>query len=193
MADTELIQTLDYILNRSDEASIDVLAEAVVRRRRELFLTGGVFDIPSPRHLAKEISGNINAGIGAGIEGLKKSIRDMAVRIIREEAPELTDAQVEKLCRAWIPENAGAEQGARPPGDMLSAMIDQFVAFSRGTLSEAIDESLREELGAWPKRYWNSFPPVIRLIITDFLKDKISEEEYNSRIGIALGISDRLP
>ena len=117
----------------------------------------------------------------------------MAVRIIREEAPELTGAQIEELCRAWIPENAGAdtagaERGAKPPRDMLSAMIDQFVAFSRGTLSEAVDESLREELGAWPKRYWNSFPPVIRLIITDFLKDKISEEEFNSRIGIALGL-----
>ncbi|MDR2433251.1 MAG: hypothetical protein LBD47_01610 [Treponema sp.] len=192
MADTELIQTLDYILNRSDEASIEVLAEAVTRRRRELFLTGGAFEMPSPQRVAKELSLNINAGIGAGIEGLKKSVRDMAVRIIREEAPELTDAQIEELCRAWIPENAGentGDEGVKPSRDMLSAMVEQFVAFSRGAMSEAMDESLRAELGAWPARYWNAFPPVVRLIITDFLKDKITEEEYNSRIGIALEIS----
>ncbi|MDR1575925.1 MAG: hypothetical protein LBS37_07970 [Treponema sp.] len=189
MADTELIQTLDYILNRSDEASIEALAEAVARRRRELFLTGGAFEM-SPQRMAKELSLTLDAGIGAGVEGLKKSVRDMAVRIIREEAPELTDAQIEELCRAWIPENAGENtgEGVKPPRDMLSAMVEQFVAFSRGAMSEAMDESLRAELGAWPARYWNSFPPVVRLIITDFLKDKITEAEYHSRIGIALSV-----
>lgn len=194
MIDAELVRTLDYILNRCDEASIEALAEAVTRRRRELFLTGGAFNLPSPQRLAKELSGNINAGIGAGIEGLKKSVRDMTERIIREEAPELNDAQITELCRAWLPaganENAGdSSRAAKPSKDMLASMIDQFVAFSQGTLNESVDESLRNEIGAWPKRYWNVFSPVIRLIIADFLKEKINEEEYNSRIKIALEIA----
>jgi hypothetical protein len=38
VADAELIQTLDFILNRCSEGAIDAVAEAVVWRRRELAL-----------------------------------------------------------------------------------------------------------------------------------------------------------
>jgi hypothetical protein len=188
MADPNLVQAMDYILNRSDEASLDVLAAAVMRRQQELAMFGSPMDVPNPQRMAKEITEKINAGIGLSVEGLKKSVRDMAVRIIRQQAPELSDEQIEELSRAWIPENSGAEQGSgvKPPKDMLASMIEQFVSFSRGTMSKAEDTALRAEMGAWPERYWKIFPQVIRLIITDFLKDRITEEEYNSKIGIAL-------
>jgi hypothetical protein len=190
MAEAELIQALDYILNRSDEASIEVLAQAVIRRRRDIAMFGAL-DIPDPQRMAKDFSGKITAGIGASIEGMKRSVREMAVRIIREQAPELSDEQVEQLTRAWIPQRSGpAEAGGAekpaPQRDLLACMIEQFVEFSRGMMKESIDKGLREELGAWPERYWKAFPPVIRLIISDFLKDKISEEEFNSKIGITL-------
>ena len=188
MADPELVQALDYILNRSDEASIEVLAEAVVRRRREIYLTGGALDLPDPQRVARELTGQLKAGVGASVEGLKKSVREMTERIIREQAPELTGAQIEELCRAWLPES-GDRQGTQPPTDMLAAMVKQFVAFSRGTMSEAQDNTLREEMGAWPERYWQAFPPVIRLIITDFLKDKITERDFNSKIATALDVN----
>ncbi|GHV95172.1 hypothetical protein AGMMS50293_14920 [Spirochaetia bacterium] len=190
MADPELVQTLDYILNRCDESAIDVLAEAVVRRRRELTLMGGAVNIPNPQRMAKEISEQISAGVGGSIEGLKKSIQDMTMRIIRQQAPELTDEQVEELTRAWVPDaNGGGEgQGVKAPRELMASMIDQFVAFSQGTMDETEDKILRDEMGAWPERYWKAFSPVIRLIITDFIKDKITEEEFNSKIGIALGI-----
>jgi hypothetical protein len=187
MADPQLVQALDYILNRSDEASIEVLAEAVVRRRREIYLTGGALDLPDPQRVAQELTGQLKAGVGASVEGLKNSVREMTVRIIREQAPELTGAQVEELCRAWLP-GKGDRQGAQPPKDMLVSMIEQFVAFSRGSMSEAQDKTLRDELGAWPERYWNMFPPVIRLIITDFLKDKITARDFNSKIAAALDL-----
>ena len=191
MADPELVQVMDYILNRCDEVSIDVVAAAVARRQQELAMYGGSIDIPNPQRMAKEISGKINAGIGVSVDGLKKSIRDMTVRIIRQQAPELSDEQVEELTKAWVPDNAGSagnsgEQSASPPRDMLVSMIEQFVSFSRGTMSKTEDNTLRAEMGSWPERYWKTFPQVIRLIITDFLKDRITEEEFNSKIGIAL-------
>jgi hypothetical protein len=43
-------------------------------------------------------------------------------------------------------------------------------------------------MGAWPERYWKAFPPVIRLIISDFLKGGLSEGEFNSKIGTALSL-----
>jgi hypothetical protein len=184
MANPELVKVLDYILNRCDEAAIEAVAAAVIRRRRELAVFGGVQDLPDPQRMARELSGQINGG--ANIEGLRESVRSLAVRIIKQEAPELTDAQIDELTRAWIPgpENAGPENQA--PRELLLSMIDQFVAFSQGRMSGAEDKGLRDEMGAWPERYWNAFPPVVRLIVTDYLKGETGEKEFRSKLETAL-------
>ena len=181
MTDPELLQALDYILNRSDASSIEALAEAVVRRRRDLPFLNSIGEIPDARQMAKEMTKKINAGIGGGIESLKNSVREMIVRILREQAPELSDSQIEELCNAWLPGEDG-EKKETLPGDMLLSMIEQFVSFSRGTMKESVDKSLRQEMDAWPQRYWKVFPPVIRQLISDFLKDKITEQDFNSKI-----------
>ena len=188
MADPELVQTLDYILNRSDEVSIEVLAEAVVRRRRNLSVFGAVGNISDPERMAKEVSEKINAGISSGIDGMKNSIREMIERVVKEHAPELSEKQIDELCNTWVPSGKQENGKAALPTDVLLSMIEQFVSFSNGTMTEAVDEKLREEIGAWPARYWDSFPPVIRQIISDYLKDKISEKEFKSKIKIALGL-----
>ena len=189
MADPELIKVLDYILNRSDEASIEVLAAAVVRRRKDIALFGGAINMPDPQRMATELSAKINASLGTGVEGLKNSVRDMARRIIKQEAPDLTDEQITELTGAWIPDtgkNAAAGASSPLPRDLLASMIDQFVTFSRGDMSAAEDKQLRDEMGTWPQMYWKAFPPLIRSIISDYLKDTISSKEFSSKIGIAL-------
>ena len=188
MANQELIQTLDYILNRCNERDIEVVAAAVVRRRREIAMFGSIPAAPNPRRLAEELTSQLN--IEGNIEGLKNSVREYAIRIIKEQAPELNEAQIEELTRAWIPENikAGkksARAGSLPQG-MLASMIDQFVSFSLGRMEEEEDQALRKEMGPWPDKYWNSFPQVICLLITDFLKGQMDETDFNSRIGLAL-------
>jgi hypothetical protein len=147
-------------------------------------------NLPNPRKLAQDISGQIT--FGASVDGIKEAIRDMAVRIIRQEAPELKDEQVEELIRAWVPgskapgSSLSGEKGADLPRDLLESMIKQFVAFSTGHMSSGEDESLRSEMGSWPDRYWKVFPQVVRLIIRDFLKGEINEDEFRSKIDIAL-------
>ncbi|MDR2942314.1 MAG: hypothetical protein LBV17_06965 [Treponema sp.] len=185
MKDPELVKALDYILNHSNEASIEVLAEAVVRRRRDLMILEATGTTPDPRRMANEITEQINAGVGGGIESMKKTIREMIVRVIKENAPELSAAQIDELSRTWLPERP-AEKKEAVPRDMLISMIEQFVSFSRGAMKSSVDKNLRAEMGAWPQKYWNAFDPVIRSIITDFLKDRITEKEFNSKIGIAL-------
>jgi len=184
--DPELVKALDYILNHSNEASIEVLAEAIVRRRRDLMIFDAMGTTPDPRRMASEITQQISAG--AGIETMKKSVREMMVRIIKENAPELSAEQIDELCKAWLPDNsaAGKEKKETLPRDVLVSMIDQFISFSRGNMNPSVDKNLRAQMGAWPQRYWDVFSPVIRSIITDFLKDKITEREFNSKIGIAL-------
>jgi hypothetical protein len=188
MANPELVRTLDYILNRCDEVSIEAVAAAVVRRRRELTMFGGAQSLPDPQRMAKELSGRIN--IGGSIDALKQSVRDMAVKIIRQEAPELTDEQVNELTRAWVPDPSGEEDdGKRIPRDLLASMIGQFTSFSIGQMSEDEDQGLRKELGAWPDRYWKAFPAVIRLIITEYIKGETTESEFNNKIATALEIN----
>jgi hypothetical protein len=183
MADPELVRTLDYVLNRCDEAAIEAVAAAVVRRRRELALFGAD-RVPDPQKMAQDLSAQIN--IGASIDGLKETVRSMAVRMIRQEAPELTDEQINELTAAWIP---GADTGGRGvPRDVLASMVDQFVSFSLGRMSPNEDQSLRNEIGAWPERYWKSFPKVIRLIITDYLNGALNEGEFNSKMSTALAM-----
>ena len=192
MADKGLLQALDYILNQSDEASIEVLAEAVVKRRRNLSFFHAVGDIPDPEKAAKEISASLGGSTEKIIEGMRASIHEMIVRLISEHAPELNADQINELCRAWMPstyksKERAAKEGDLPPEALLS-MIEQFLSFSDGTMSEAVDKSLREQMGAWPERYWNAFPPVVRQIITDYLKGRISDRDFKSKILIALGL-----
>jgi hypothetical protein len=150
---------------------------------------------PDPRRLAKELTAQLN--IEGNIESLKKSVRDYAIRIIKQQAPELTDGQIEELTGSWIPEKAsGAGSGRKQKGnfdesvsrDLLASMVDQFVSFSLGRMEEEEDNALRREIGPWPDKYWNAFPKVIRLLIKDFLKGEMDEADFNTRIGLALGM-----
>ena len=189
MANQELVKVLDYILNRCNERDIEAVAAAVIRRRKDIALYGSMPVVPDPHRFAEELTSQL--GIGDTIEDLKTSVRDYAIRIIRQQAPELTDAQIDDLTRAWIPgkSNPGGESRASTggvPRDILASMIDQFVSFSLGRMEEEDDRDLRSEMGPWPDKYWKSFPQVIRLLITDFLKDKIDESEFKTRIGMAL-------
>lgn len=186
MPDPVLIQTLDYILNHSDEASLEAIAAAVERRQKDFGAAGSIPGIPDPQRMAKELSGKINAGINSSIGGLKDSVRDMVVSLIREKAPELSDEQIEVLSRTWVSPDKSGKNASSIPRDMLISMIEQFISFSNGTMDKAADKSLRDEMGAWPERYWNAFPPVIRSIVTDYLKNRITEGEFYSKIGIAL-------
>jgi hypothetical protein len=181
MADPELVRVMDYILNRCDEKAIEAVAAAVVRRRRDLALFGGMRNLPDPQRLAQDLSSQLT--IGADIQGLKDTVRSLAERIIRQEAPELGEEQVAELLGEWIP---GEEAGERLPRDLLAAMTKQFIAFSLGRMDEKEDRELRAEMGSWPDRYWKTFPPVIRLIITGFLKGEMTEGEFNAKMGTAL-------
>ncbi|MCL2720903.1 MAG: hypothetical protein FWD47_06140 [Treponema sp.] len=190
MPDPGLLQAIDYILNKSNEASIQALAEAVTRRRRDLTVFDALGEMPDPTRMAKEITDKINTGISGGIESMRKSVQEMIIKLLREHAPELNEKQINELCQAWLPDGLGSKKGVSGdfPPDVLLSMVEQFVSFSHGEMNESVDKNLRDQMGAWPQRYWNSFPPVVRQIITDYLKNKISDKDFRSQIKISLGI-----
>jgi hypothetical protein len=193
VANPELVRTLDYILNRCDDKAIDAVAEAVVRRRRQLTMFGG--NVPNPERMAAEISGQVN--MGASIEGLRKTVQDMAIRIIKREAPELTDEQVAVLTKAWIPGSkgtvpggAGGSGGEALPADLLFVMATQFVNYSLGRMGESEEKRLRAEMGDWPRRYWQALPEVVQLLIKDLIDGEIGEKEFGASLRTALSIRE---
>ena len=187
MTDTKLFQALDYILNHSNEAAIEALAEAVARRRRDLTVLNAVGNMPDPQRMAADITNRINAGISGGINAMRESVQEMIVHLLKEHAPELNEKQISDLTEAWLPSAEKNKDSSLPPVVLLS-MIEQFISFSQGEMSESVDKNLRVEIGAWPQRYWNSFPAVIRQLITDYLKNKIPEKNFKTKITIALGV-----
>jgi len=191
MASEELVRTLDYILNRCNERDIDAIAAAVIRRRKDIAMFGSMPAIPNARAMAEELNSQLN--IQGSIDGLKDSVRDYVVRIIKQQAPELSDRQVEELTRSWVPGPGQAQAAGRGspqeqslPKNVLASMIDQFVSFSLGRMEEEEDKALRREIGPWPDKYWKAFPQVVRLLITDFIKGEINESDFNTRMGLAL-------
>jgi hypothetical protein len=193
MANQELVQTLDYILNRCNGRDIEVVSAALLRRRKDIERYGDMSVNVNPGRLAKEITAQLN--IDGNIEGLKKSVRDYAMRIIKQQAPELTDDQIDKLTGSWIPDKASwagsrkkrtSDSDQSIPRNLLASMVDQFISFSIGRMEEEEDNALRREMGPWPDKYWNAFPQVIRLLINDFLKGEMDEPDFNTRMGLAL-------
>jgi len=206
MANDELVRTMDYILNRCGAAEIEAVAAAVVRRKRDLALFGESHML-DPRSFAKKAAEDLTLGVGGGLEMVRKTVRDMAAGMLRREAPELGEDQIEELLDAWVPDGAGAGAGAghqdsgndvggspaprkgRVPTDVLLAMVDQFVAYSAGTMQNGADEALRREMGDWPERYWRSFPPVVRSVVSEYLKGGTTEKEFRSHLRTALDIA----
>lgn len=201
MADQELVRVLDYILNRSDENTIEAVAAAVVRRKRDLSLFGSA-GLPDPNTWARKVARDIN--VNASLEGIRNTVRNMVSELLKREAPELSDAEREELLNAWVPGqdggagSTGSKQGRRKKGtaaaktlpqDVLSTMVHQFVAYSTGAMDPNEEASLRKELGSWPERYWAAFPALIRSLITEYLNGKTDHDTFEAKIRAGIQIA----
>jgi|UniRef100_A0A7C3IPD8 hypothetical protein len=196
MADAELVRVLDYILNRSDENTIEAIAAAVVRRKRDLALFGSA-GLPDPKTWAHKVAADIN--VNASLDGIRTTVRNMVSEMLQREAPELSDEEREELLNSWVPletagpGNMGGKRGSTAgktvPPDVLAAMVHQFVAYSMGTLPAKEDAALRKELGSWPERYWESFPQLIRSLITDYIDGTIDDGEFSQKLMASIQIA----
>ncbi len=206
MADAELVRVLDYILNRSDENTIEAIAAAVVRRKRDLSLFGSA-GLPDPKSWARRVAADVN--VNASLEGIRGTVRNMVSEMLKREAPELSDGEREELLNAWIPSQRAGTTGAAArwtavgdanmsgsgtsgkilPPEVLGAMVRQFVAFSQGTLDSKEDAALRKELGSWPERYWDAFPALIKSLVTEYLQGELDEASFAAKLRASIQIA----
>lgn len=196
MADPELVHVMDFILNRCNEAEIEAVAAAVVRRKKELSMFGSA-NMMDPKRWAHKTAESLSSGAGMGLDSVRSMVRDLVSGMLRKEAPELSEEQIEELLGAWVDGAAeGAagqteQKGSSQAGKRLSPgaarhMVEQFVSFSTGEMPEAEDQELREQLGDWPERYWKVLPDGVRAVVSDYLGGLLTHKAFQSQLITAI-------
>ena len=197
----QLYKVIDVILNHASEDDLEVIQAAIDRRTGDEEAPegeGGAFQF-SPKKMAEESAHTISEQVSYSQDNIRNMVKNFAVDIIRQNAPELSDEQVRELLEAWIPnpqqggrKNTGRRGDRQPqansqeqpaeegsiPSDMLITMVEQFIAYSEGRMPVRQQAQLRKEMGDWQETYWKWFPPEIRDAIALYLKRTIDKETF---------------
>jgi hypothetical protein len=188
-----LYKVIDVILNHASEDDLEVIQAAIDRRtgaEEGPEGDGGAFQF-SPKKMAEESGHTIAEQVSYSQDTIRNMIKNFAVDIIRQNAPELSDEQIRELLEAWIPDpRPGRQKGKAAsgrqqpdeegaiPSDMLITMVEQFIAYSEGRLPVRQQAQLRKEMGDWQETYWKWFTPEIRDAIALYLKGTIDKETF---------------
>jgi len=176
MSEEKLHAVIDFILNQADEREIEAISASIRRRQEDLKL-------PGPQNIGKmaqNMASNINRQVESSVGQVRNIVKGAVADIIRKEAPELSEEQVDQLLKAWIPEE-GEQQNSPDrglPGDVLLTMIKQFIKYSTGSMSVAEQNSLAQEITDWPKKYWEKFPGEIQELLSKFLKGQLDSDAF---------------
>lgn len=209
MKDSELVRVLDFILNRCTIREIDAVEAAVKRRRSDLSAATGLSSL-DPGRLAAEMNSTIQRSLESSMSGMRSAIREYAAGVIRSEAPELTDNQLDELLDAWVPEMVPQSAGRRgaaehrfaaepqPAGggtpqsagtvsgaqrDAVLMMAVQFTDGCLGTLSAAAETALIKEFGGeWAALFWKQFPSDVRRLIKKRSKNEIDDASFRAAL-----------
>ena len=194
--DRRLYSIVEYILNIADYDDLEVIKSALEKRysdKRNAPVMG-----LNPAKLAAQSSDNITDQL----EGSKKMISRMAAGfaadIIRQNAPELSDAQVRELLSEFMPESAGGRVGRGRknsaasaeslPAGMIIQMVQQFVEYSEGAMSPAEQVQMENEIPGWKDKYWRSFPEQVRKLLSLYLNGDIDRKRFESHLYEVLGL-----
>jgi len=170
----ELYEILDFILNKADSSELEAVRKALERR---LGKSGGLSRLGiDPRSMAEETAKTIADQTTWSAEYVRSMVRDFAGDIIRRNAPELANGDVETLLDTWVSEAEPSEKDLPP--DLLKTMVKQFIAYSTGVMSASEQITLNEEMPNWTEKYWKNFPENVRRLVSLFLTGKLEEERF---------------
>lgn len=193
---SELMATLDYILNRCSAKEIEAVEAAVERKKRDL----GELSV-NPSSYAKSMSSSIQDSITASIAGLQENLKDFAWDLVRKENPSLTDEETEHIVNQMIPDILASKQSSSAadavrkgkslvedgkvngfPYEAMLEMVFQFISCSKGTLPPEEDRALQNALGDWTRSFWKAFPPPLQDLIRSYIKEQISAEVFQEAL-----------
>lgn len=183
--DEKLYMVLDYIMNYAEDREIEVILKAVKKRYDRRKAPGGMG--LNTGGMAREMARQINDQVGLSREQIRETVRNLAGDIIRKNAPELRDSQIEELLGAWVPDpDKSAPRFPPVPRDALAAMVDQFLRYSAGSMSATEQMRLEHEIPDWTERYWERFPDELRRIVGFYLKGTLSDQDFEAGLKACL-------
>ena len=197
MDDRKLYQIIDFILNKAESTELEVIRSALRRREGGDPSDEGTTFGQKIGKMAREMSESVSGQVGVSEGQIRKTIRGFVTDMIRREAPELRDTQVEELLDEWVPnpgtarrrgEGAKGGSGKTLPPDAMLTMIRQFVAYSTGKMSVDEETELSAAVQGWQNRYWDRFSQVARKLISLYVKGIINERDFWDGIYDEIGL-----
>lgn len=190
MGRDELKQALDFILNSADDGEFEVIVKAVQRRQKDNSLFSR-FGGMRPEKMAKKMADELQEGMG--MDGIRQTVRGFVADLIRREAPEISEEELQSLVGMY--ERSGSNQGAGkgkqgpglPPEAVLS-MVKQFMDYSTGAMAASEQQYLWESMPRWQDEYWKAFDPEIKALIDGALKGKIESDAFWKAVYSVLGL-----
>ncbi len=168
----KITEVLEYILRHATRHELELVGEALRKRmERESTLGMGQIDV---NQMARTMAEDIEKQMGIGGDSVHEMSRRLVADMIRREKPEIPERELQTLLDQWVPGRSGKKTGD-VPREMLLAMITQFVAYGMGGVSEEDKKQFPE---GWHKKYWESFPPDIQVLIRDFIQGKIGKNQF---------------
>lgn len=191
MGRKELEAILDYILNQADDAEFEVIAKACERRANDKSWFGSVGG-QGPGATAKKMAGDIQAQLGFSLDGIRQTVRDYVADIIRKNAPEISEEELDAVLTAYVPSpgeaKAKAPRTSNLPPEALLSMVRQFVEYSEGSMAPSRQRELWERMPRWQDEYWAAFPAEVKALVKGYLDGKIDGDTFASGILSVLGL-----
>ncbi len=186
-----LYKIVEFILNIAEAEELEVIQAALHKRLTDP--GRGRHIGVNPGRIASESASRISEQVEMSKNTISEMAANFAANIIRQNAPELSEAQVQELLGEFMPESAGGKPkrarasssgaaGGGLPGGLLVQMVDQFVEYSLGAMPPAEQIRMEEEIPGWKKKYWDAFPEQIRKLISLLLEGEIDHERFSSHI-----------
>ena len=182
MNNEKVYEIVDFILNKATDPEVEVIISAIKRRLDD---SAHGLDKMNPEKMASQLGRQINDQVGASVDQIRGMVRHFVAEKIKQEAPEISDKDLDQLVDAWVPEPGQAASGqkeSRLPKEALLTMIKQFISYSAGEMSASEHKTLEEQIPEWPEKYWSRFPQSIKQSIALFLKGRIDEKEFWNQV-----------
>jgi mannose/fructose-specific phosphotransferase system component IIA len=197
--DDKLYGIVEYILNIADPPDLEVIQAALKKRLSDDRKGGPILGL-NPAKLAAESTGRINHQLDASKQMVTNMAVSFAADIIRQNAPELNEDQVQELVSGFMPELAGGsparkkassgsarDDGSLPSG-MIIQMVVQFIDYSEGAMSAGEQVQMEQEIPGWKKKFWKSFPGQVQKLISLYLNGDIDRQRFDAHVYEVLGL-----
>ncbi len=125
--------------------------------------------------IAGKVAKQIHSQMGLTSSNLMQTAKDLVINIALQHNPDLTAQELNAIANHMVP----GRKVVKLPPDLLLTMIDQFVSYGTGRMSPG---ELQELPDGWAQKYWNAFPDNIQKLISAYIKNEISEEEFSKAV-----------